>query len=228
VNYSRNPEKTKEAEARLAAIEKIVKDDEARLMVARMNQTVATKALTDAQAAKQDTKAPAEAKATADKTVAEADQKAKQNAAVLMTFRQDVAKLRDHSKATDVKISTASDRLTLTITPAPFELRLASTNLSVRPGAKLELPIAVKRLYGFADPIQVQFLGVFNISGINAPLLTIPAGQTDGRLVIEATNSALPGSYTTNLQAGVTYHGQPVSVRQEVTLTIEAAVPAKK
>ncbi len=119
VNYARNAEKLKAAEARLAAIEKIVAENDARLKTALQGQAAAAKTLVDAQTAKQDTKAASDAKTASDKAVAQADQKAKQDAAFLMTFRQEVARLRDQSKATELKISTASNSATLKITPAP-------------------------------------------------------------------------------------------------------------
>jgi hypothetical protein len=117
VSYTRDPEKLRAAETRLAAIEKIVAENDGRLKVAVIAQAAATATLTAAQAAKQDLKAATEGKAAADKAAAEADARARQDAAFLATFRQEVAKLRDQSKPTDLKISTASQRMTLTIEP---------------------------------------------------------------------------------------------------------------
>lgn len=228
VHWSRNPAKLKAAEARLAAIEKLVVENDTQLKSALQAQTIAAKALADAQMAKADTKSAIAAKSAADKTVAEADQKAKHDAAFLQTFRQEVAKLRDQSKATDLKISAASNSIALTITPAPFEFRLASANVSVKPGSKVEVPLTIKRLYGFAGPVQAQFLGVFNIAGINSPLVTVPAAQVDGRIVIEALSSAAPGTYATAVQATVTYNGQNLTVKRDVTFTIERPAPARK
>jgi hypothetical protein len=119
VSYARNPEKLKAAEARLPAVEKLVADNEARLKMALQSQTAAAKTLVDAQTAKADTKSALAAKAAADKAVAEADQKAKLDAAFLLTFRQEVTRLREQSKPVELKISTASSPVTLRITPAP-------------------------------------------------------------------------------------------------------------
>lgn len=227
VSYARNPEKLQSAETRLAAIEKIVADNDARLKATLAAQAAAAKALSDAQTAKKDTKTATAAKAAADKVVAEADQRAKQDAAFLQTFRQEVSKLRDQSKATDLRISAASTRVTMKITPAPFELRLASANVSVKPGARVEVPLTIQRLYGFADPVQVQCLGTSNISGLNAPV-AIPAGKSDGRLVIEVPASASPGTYTATVQASSPYKGQALTVKQDLTLVIERTEPARK
>lgn len=226
VNWMRSPEKLKAAEGRLAAIEKFVAENDARSKAALAAQSAAAKALADALAAKADAKNAVAAKVAADKKVSEADQKAKQDAAFLATFRQELTKLRDQSKATDIKISAASDPVTMTIASAPFEFRLASTKVSLKPGAKVEVPLSIRRLYGFAGPVQAQFLGVFSIAGINAPPVTLSAAQTDGRLVIEAFSNVAPGNYATSVQATATFNGQNLSVKQDITLTIEPAAAA--
>jgi hypothetical protein len=220
VSYQRNPEQLREAEKRLAAIEKIVAENEVRLKAALAAQAAAGKVLADAQAAKQDTKKANEAKLAADRSVAEADQKAKQDTTFLQSFRQEVSKLQQRAKPTDVKISAPSNGIPLTIRPAPVELHLADAPLSVKQGTRIEVPLTIKRLYGFADPVGVQFLGAFNITGITAPPVTIPAGKSEGQFVIEAAANAPPGTYTSTVQATLTYHGQPLTVKQDLTLTI--------
>jgi hypothetical protein len=228
VSYSHNPEKLRAAEARLAAIEKVVTDNEAKLKAAIAMQTAAAKALTDAEAAKKEPKGAKEAKLAADKAVAEADQKAKQDAAFLVSFRQEVVKLKDQCKPTDLKFSTPSNRATMKIRPVPFEFKLSSDKVTVKQGAKVEVPVTIKRLYGFADPINMQFNGVHNISGINAPVLSIPAGQSEGKLVIDAFANAAVGTYSSFVQINAAYNAQPVSDKADLTLTIEHAAPPKK
>jgi hypothetical protein len=53
-------------------------------------------------------------------------------------------------------------------------------------------------------------------------------GKADGVLVLEAPASAPPGVYTCVVQASAAYNGQPLSVREDLTLTIEPAVPGRK
>lgn len=227
VSYARNPEKLKAQEDRLAAIETIVKENEAKLKAAMEAQAAAAKALADAQAAQKDVKALTEAKAAADKALAAVDQKSKQDAAFLQTFRQEVTALREKSKPADLKISAPSNRITLTITPAPFEFQLPTNQIAVKVGNKIELPVTIKRLYGFDGPVNVQFQGVYNISGINAPVVTIPAGQSEGKLMIEVFAGTPPASYASSVAATTVYNGQPLAVKPELKFTIEAPAPTK-
>lgn len=227
VSYAANPEKLQEAEARLAAIEKIVTENDARLKTAMEAQAAAAKALAAAMAAQQNVQAATDAKTAADKAVAEADAKAKQDAAFLLTFRAEVMKLKDKCKPTDLKISAPSNRATLKMSPVPFEMKVASESVTLKQGTKLELPVSVKRLYGFDGPIYAQFLGVFNITGLNAPQLTIPAGQSEGLLVIDALAGAAVGRHKSNVQFTCIYNGVQLIAKPDLTLTIEPAAAAK-
>jgi hypothetical protein len=124
VQYARGPEQLREAEARLAAIEKIVAENDVRLKAAQKAQAAAAKELLDAQTAKRDVKKPGEAKGAADRAAAEADGKAKQDSAFLQSFRQEVARLRERAKPAELKISAPSNRITLTIkAPTPAAAR---------------------------------------------------------------------------------------------------------
>jgi hypothetical protein len=228
VSYAANPEKLQESEARLVAIEKIAAENDARLKTVTAAQSAAAKSLADAQAANQNVQAATEAKAAADKAVAEADAKAKRDAAFLLAFRQEVSLLKEQCKPADVKISHPSNRATLKMSPAPFEIQLAANDAAVKQGAKLELPVTIKRLYGFADPIQIQFMGVFNISGVVAPVVTIPAGQTQGVLVIDAAAGTAAGRHKSSVRGTCVYNGQPLFTSKELTLIIEPAELTKK
>ena len=109
----------------------------------------------------------------------------------------------------------------------PFELQSPPASITLKQGAKLELPLTFKRLYGYAEPINMQYHGVFTIPGLNAPVTSIPAGQSAGKLSIEAI-SAAPGTYTAPIVASAVYNGQPLTLKHDLTLTIEPAAPAKK
>jgi hypothetical protein len=227
VAFARNPEKLKAQEARLAAIEKIVAENESALKSAMAAQAAAAKALADAQSAQQDVKALAEAKAAADKALAEIDQKSKQDAAFLQTFQQEVQALKEKSKPTDLKISAPSTPVTLTITPAPIEFQLETNAVSLKPGEKIELPLNIKRLYGFDGPVNFQFQGVYTITGLNAPIVTIPAGQTEGKLLIEVLPGTKSETYASAVLVSMAYNGQTLTMKPDLKFTIEPAAAAQ-
>ena len=228
VSYARDPVKLKAHEDRLAAVEKIVAENAASLKSAQEAQAAAAKALADAQAAQKDAKSLTDAKTAADQAVVAADQKAKQDAAFLQMFRQEVMTLREKSKPTDLKMSSQSNPITLTITPAPVEFQFASNRVAVKQGGKLELPLTIKRLYGFDGPVNFQFQGSYNISGINAPVVTIPAGQSEGKLMIEVQPGAKPDTYASAVIVSMLYNGQTLTLKPGLKFTIEPAAAAQK
>ena len=228
VSYARDPVKLKAHEDRLAAVEKIVAENAVSLKSAQEAQAAAAKALADAQAAQKDAKSLTDAKTAADQAVVAADQKAKQDAAFLQMFRQEVMTLREKSKPTDLKMSSQSNPITLTITPAPVEFQFASNRVAVKQGGKLELPLTIKRLYGFDGPVNFQFQGSYNISGINAPVVTIPAGQSEGKLMIEVQPGAKPDTYASAVIVSMLYNGQTLTLKPGLKFTIEPAAAAQK
>jgi hypothetical protein len=162
------------------------------------------------------------AKLTADKAAAEALAKAKTSAAFLQTFTLEVTKLQELSKPTDVQISSPSNRLTLKITSAPVDFDLGLTSLQLKAGTKREVPIAVKRLYGYAEPVQVNVYPPTGFAGLNIPVVTVPKGQDQSALLIDVYNTAKPGTYPFKVLATVLYNGQYLNIAKEIAVTIEA------
>lgn len=194
VSYARNPAALKAAQDRLAAVQKIVADDEAA----------------------------AKAAGTAT-TAAEAQAKAKASAAFLQTFMQEVSKLQDLSKPTDTQISSPSNRLTLKITEAPVTFQIDTSKLKFKPGTKVDLPVSIKRLYGFVDPVQINVFPPAGFAGINIPVVILPKGQDQGILSFDTYPNAPTGTHLFKIQAQVLHTGQYLNLAQEIAVTIEKA-----
>ncbi|MDB5387645.1 MAG: peptidase domain protein [Planctomycetaceae bacterium] len=187
------------------------------------------KAATDAKAindkaaavATEKSQAAVTGKLAADKAAAEALAKAKASAAFLQSFGLEVTKLQESSKPTDVQISSPSNRLTLKITSAPVSFDIGVTGVQIKAGTKRELPIAITRLYGYADAVQVNVFPPAGFAG-NIPVITVPKGQDKGTLSMDVYPTAKPGTYTFKIQAFVLYNGQYLNIAQEIPVTIEA------
>jgi hypothetical protein len=115
VNYARDPEALKASTDRKAAIEQIVADDAARVLKAMADAKTAADKVASSTTG-DELKIATEAKLAADKALTEADAQAKLNAAFLQTFNQELAKLQEKSKPTDIVISAPTTTITLKIT----------------------------------------------------------------------------------------------------------------
>ncbi|MDR3639020.1 MAG: pre-peptidase C-terminal domain-containing protein [Isosphaeraceae bacterium] len=251
--YSRNPEALKAALDRKAAVEKIVADTAARSKSALEAQAAAEKrrlecssaraaakqavdkALAEAKPALEQAAATAaaqlkdatEAKVAADKAVAETDMKAKESAAFLQAFSQEVTKLQEKAKPADLPFSAPSSSITLKITAGPVALELSGAKVQLKQGVKLELPVPIRRLYGYADPVQLSVYFAGGVAGLSAAPITIMPGQTQGTLVLEAAANAPLGTHVATVRATTPYGGQSLFVDEEIPLTIDKADPPK-
>jgi hypothetical protein len=53
--------------------------------------------------------------------------------------------------------------------------------------------------------------------------ISLPAGQTQGKLVIEAAKDTPPGKHTLSVTAVSKFNGQDLSISEDVAVTVEAA-----
>ncbi len=206
------------------AADKAAEEATAKLKVAVDAKAAADKAA--AEAAEQ-LKLATDAKPVADKAAADSDAKAKQVAAFLTTFNQQLSDLQNKSKANNIKVGAASPSMTLKITPSPITLEVAPPAAPLKQGAKFELPVKVGRLYAYADPIQLKLVLPAGVSGISAAPATIAQGELQGTLVIEANKDATPGTHKVTVQAVPKFGGQDLPVAQEISLSIEKFEPPK-
>ena len=188
-------------------------------------KAVADKAVVDAAAVlKTDT----DAKAVADKAAADADAKAKQVAAFLTTFNQQLTDLQNKSKPNNVKVGAISTNVTLKITASCVTLEVAPPGAALKQGDKLELPVKIARLYEFADAVPLKLVLPPGVAGISSPgTPAVPQGQAQFMLPIEATKDATPGTHKITVQAIPKFGGTDLPVAIEIPLTIEKVEAAK-
>ncbi len=197
----------------------------AKLKAATDAKAVADKAAADAAAVlKTDT----DAKPAADKAAVDADAKAKQVAAFLTTFNQQLTDLQNKSKSNNLKIGLVSTSVTLKITASPVTLEVAPPAGPLKQGDKLELPVKIVRLYEFADAVPLKLVLPGGVAGISAaPTAAIAQGQTTAMLPIEVTKDATPGTHKISIQAIPKFGGTDLPVLLEIPLTIEKVELAK-
>jgi uncharacterized membrane protein len=126
------------------------------------------------------------------------------------------------AKPANINVAVPSPTVTLKVTAAPITMNVNASAATVKPGTTLEVPVAITRLYGYADPVQLKLKLPESMKGVKIAEVTIAAGQSEGKLQIEAAADATPGAHTLNVQAVSKYNGQELSVGQDITVTVEA------
>ena len=98
----------------------------------------------------------------------------------------------------------------------------------MKQGQKLEVPLAVQRLYGFTPAVNVNVTLPSGVGGLSIPNASIPANQTAGKLAITANANATPGTHEIKVRATMNFNGQNITVDETITLTVQKVEPPKK
>lgn len=204
------------------AADKAAQEAAEKAKAAMEAKLAAEKAAADAEA---QSKAAAEAKAAADKAAADAEAKVKEAAGVAAAVAKTVEAATNQAKPKAINLSVPSPTVTLKITPAPITLGSMPPS-TVKAGATLEIPVTITRLYGYNDPVQVKAKLPPTAKGLKAAEVTIAAGQSQGKLVVEAAADAAAGAHTLNLTAVSKFNGQELAVMQNAAVSVEAVETA--
>jgi hypothetical protein len=96
----------------------------------------------------------------------------------------------------------------------------------VRQGTSIELPIALERLYGYNETVQVRLKAPDGVEGIQAGVLTIQRGKSDGTFPVTLTPTATLGLHKLVVTAIARIGGQELPVTQEIELNVQPAEAA--
>ncbi len=118
-----------------------------------------------------------------------------------------------------INVVQCSTPVVLTILPKQVaRVSLNNQNPTIKIGKQAEIRVRVDRLFGYDGEFKVQLVLPPNTQGISAAEVTIPAGQTEGVLVVKAADDAKPGNRgNLTLKTTALYNGK-------VPLTNEAKV----
>jgi hypothetical protein len=217
-NYKRNEDLAKAAEEEKKRADKLVAD-----------LTVEAKKAADAAAkVNADAKAAADAKASAQKASADADAKLKAAQTFQQQTTQRATELKTAANPKQTNVFVPSTTFTIKVTDAPITFPANPPAAQLKQGGKLEVPVTVNRLYAYNDPIQVELVLPGGLAGVKAGAVPIAAGQTAGKLVIEAAANATPGNHSLTIRATAQLNGQALPINQTLPLTIQQVEQPKK
>jgi hypothetical protein len=204
-----------------AEAEKAVAEAAARLKAAEEAKAAAEKAAADA-AGKAKTADDAKTAATAAATEAAAKLKMATDAQAAANKR--ATDMANASKSNNVNAVEPTMPITITIAPAPITLVQPAPSV-VKQGEKVEVTVTLNRLFGYADPVDIELTGQAP-QGVKITKITIPKDQTEGKLVIETTDKSPAGDHNVTLRGTARLNGQTLTADQPLALKIEAAAAA--
>lgn len=191
----------------------------------RAEKTADAKAAAEkpAEEAALEAKAAAENQAAAEQALAAAEAKAKAVEKAKAAAEKEAAQAANAAKPKSLNIGFPSTAITLKVTPAPITLTAPPSGGPLAPGAKLELPVQINRLYGYADPVQLSVTIPKGVAGLKAAPVTIPKDGTEAKLILEATAGATPGEHALTIQAVSRFNNQNLTTTETMHLAVEEA-----
>jgi hypothetical protein len=97
--------------------------------------------------------------------------------------------------------------------------------LEVKPGAPLEIPVQIKRLYGFTGPVRVSFTPASDRKNFHPVEIVLPEGQEQMVLRTDRLEEALPGPSACKIQATLQFNGQDLTIEHALTVKVQPATP---
>ena len=162
-------------------------------------------------------------KTAKDKMAAELAAKAKAAADAKAAAEKRAAELAKAAEQKNVNVFESSTSTLLRITPAPAKLNVTAPATPLAPGAQVEIPVAVARMYGLADALEIELVVPESAKGLSAAKLTLPADQAEGKLVLAAAADATPGKHVLVARSKFKFGGADFQVDQPVTVEVTAA-----
>jgi hypothetical protein len=214
-----------EALAKAAAdAEKAKTDADAVSADAVVKQKAAEQAAVDAQAKVKETE---DAKIAAEKNAVDTDAKLKRVQAAKAAADKQVADTTKANAPTDKNVAYISTPIRLRIVGTPLKLTAAAPANALKQGEKLELPVSIERLYGFAEDAEITLEVPNGVAGLTITKVAIAKDAKDGKFEVAAAKDATPGDHAVTVRAKAKFNGLDVEAVQQLVLKVEKVEPAQ-
>jgi hypothetical protein len=158
----------------------------------------------------------ADAIKAAEAVVADAEAKVKQNDAAKAAADAQI-KAMAPKEVTAYGYSTPID---LKITASPITVTPPAPIASAKPGAKVDVPVIITRLYGFAEPVDLTLAAPQGVAGFTAAGINIAKDKSQATLSLQLSPDAKPGDYTLALAATLKQNNRPVKVELPLAVKV--------
>ena len=192
IDYRRDAGGLREAGEFKARVEKLIAEARAKAKSAT-SEAAKRQAETDVQAALD------KAMAAADKRLADATKQAQPKPESVVLY---------------------SPPVRLKITVAPVELTLKDPSPAMRPG-EIKVPVALLRRYNYAEQVALDATPDVQVPGVKIAPIVIPAGKTEGTLLVTIGPKTPPGTHRLAVRAKVKFNGQTLDTDSTFTISVK-------
>ncbi len=189
-------------------------------------KATAAQTAADAELAKQQdaAKAAEAAQKAAEKGAADAAAKLKQVQALKAAADKQLAAVKKSNAAKDLAFVAISTPVRVRVANSPLELSATAPAEAVPQGGTTMIPVELKRLYGFADKVDLVLEVAKGVTGLGITNFSLDKESQTGQFQITASDSATVGEHTATIKAKAKFNGVDVDASTTVVLKV---VPQK-
>jgi len=179
-----------------------------------------SKAMLELTAAEAKQKTAKDEKLTADealKTASAFQQQAQQEKVKADQF---ASTKKSESNPRNINFHVPSNSIRIKIAEFPIEIESLATELTAKQGEKLEVPLKVTRLYGFAASVRIQGKVPSGVSGISPQTITLAADKQDAMFGINVQENATVGTHDCTVSLQMSFNGQSLTMERPLRLTV--------
>jgi len=144
----------------------------------------------------------------------------KQAQAAKKSIDQSLAAIKKANTAKDITYWAISTPVRLQVAQSPVTVSAAAA--TVKQEGKVEVTVTVQRKYGFDDAVDITLTPPAGAGGMTAKKLTIPKGQTTGKVELSAGKNSPAGEHDFAVVASVKWNKIPSSQSSPVKIKVDA------
>jgi hypothetical protein len=152
----------------------------------------------------------------AEAAVVDAEAKVKQNDAAKAAVDAQL-KAMAPKEVTAYGYSTPID---LKVTASPITVTPPAPVASIKAGAKVDVPVTITRLYGFAEQVDLTLAAPQGVAGFTAAGAAIAKDKSQGSIALQLSPDVKPGDYTLTLAASLKQNNRPVKVELPLVVKV--------
>ncbi|MGH6644672.1 MAG: hypothetical protein ACRED3_18450, partial [Bradyrhizobium sp.] len=122
----------------------------------------------------------------------------------------------------DVTFALASTPIRIRIADTPLKVTIpAAAPAAVKQGEKVNVPIAIERLYGFDDAIEVTIEPAQGSNGVSGEKFTLEKGKGNGDLVVVISGDATVGMQSAVIRVKAKWNNLSLESKHTIQLTVD-------
>ena len=165
------------------------------------------------------------AKVEAEKQATASAAKLKQVQALKAAADKNVAAVKKANAPKDLAFVAISTPVRVRIVDSPLEVTATAPAEAVMPGGKVEIATAIKRLYGFADKVDLTLEVPKSVTGLGIKNFSLEKDKLEGKFEVTAGDKTPPGDHTVTVKAKAKFNA--VDVETSTTFVLKVAPKAE-